>query len=231
MGRGGGGVWPSYVPKSHTFCVVDDAANGFLLPTLSPPPTPQNTPKSNVPLSCTITISPTNSSQKRSTLLYNHNISNPPVTENAPLSCISTICPTIRHKKFYSPVQSQFLQPTRYRKRSTFLYKHNMSNHPSQKSSTVLYNHNISNPPVTENVPLSCTITISPSNSSQIRSTFLFNHNVSKPTVTENVLLPCTITPSLPTLSQDNALPSPYSRTAQSRNCLLFVTTPVYSNN
>ena len=107
-----GGVRPSYVSKSHTFCVADDPANGFLLLTLSSPP--KNPPKSNVPLSCTITISPYNPSEKRSIVLYNHNISNPPVTENVPLSCISTICPSTRQKK----------------KSSTVLYNHTIYTHP-----------------------------------------------------------------------------------------------------
>ena len=68
-------------------------------------------------------------SQKGSTVLYNHNFSNPLVTENVPLSFIGTICPTIRHKKvlqsctitispthplqktFHCPVQSHYLYP------------------------------------------------------------------------------------------------------------------------
>jgi hypothetical protein len=100
-GRWGGR--PSYVPKSQTFCVADAPANGFLLPTLSPPPKtrqkatfhcpvqsqyPHTTLHTNVQLSCTITISPTQPLQKSSTFLYKHNMSTYP-----------------SQKKFYSPVK------------------------------------------------------------------------------------------------------------------------------
>jgi hypothetical protein len=47
----GEGVMRSSVPKSHTSCVSDDPANGFLLPTLS-----LSFPHSDVPLSCTSTL-------------------------------------------------------------------------------------------------------------------------------------------------------------------------------
>ena len=100
----GGGVWPSYAPKSHTFCVADDPANGFLLPTLSSPP-PQTRQKAtfhypvqsqyfhppfteNVLLSCIITISPpTLHKNKRSTVLYNHTNSPPYPVKKATFYC------------------------------------------------------------------------------------------------------------------------------------------------
>jgi hypothetical protein len=204
--------------------------------------------------------------KQRSTVLYNHNITTQPFT-----------------KTFYSPVQSQYLQPTRYRKRSTFLYNHNIPTQPFTKTfyylvqsqylqptryrkrSTLLYNHNIPTQPFTKTFYYLVQSHLQPTRYRK-RSTFLYNHNISKPIITENVLLSCTVTISSthplqktlyrpvqsqylqpsryrkssivlyshnistqPVTKQRSAVP--YSHTAQCPNCLLFVTTPVYSYN
>ena len=183
------------VPLSCTITIspTQRLQKTFLFPVQSQFPHP--TLHNNVLQPCIITISLSNPSQKRSTLLYNHNISNLPGTERVSLSCTITICPPTRHKKVLLSCTIT-ISPT----------------HPLQKTFYCPVQSQYLNPSFTENVLLSCTITISQTHPLQKtfycpvqsqylqptryrkRSTVLYNHNISHPPVTEKVLLSCTFT-------------------------------------